>query len=89
MRNITNISQPVSGVTHPMISDIYLKKNIGDDTDGVLVIEARKRNKANGHVMSEEEYQTDLLDLLIDLEDVKKKAEDKVGRFERIDIRRA
>ncbi len=80
-----NISQPVSGISHPLVADIYLKKDLINKHNNVLVIEARNNENFNDH----EEYDSYLIDLLVDLEDLKNKAQQKVGSFDRIDIRTA
>lgn len=85
MTNAINILRPVTGVTHPLVADMYLKKDHSQASDqDVLVIEALKHDNEEEHYDSFDSY---MLDLLMDLEDLKQKAEKKVGRFDRVDIR--
>jgi hypothetical protein len=78
------VPEQLSAVSHPMIASMYLKKDFGSDgNEDVLVIETN-------YSKSEEDYESFdsyLMELLIDLNDLKRQAEDKIGRFDRIDIR--
>ncbi|MCD8497034.1 MAG: hypothetical protein LRZ85_02480 [Alphaproteobacteria bacterium] len=81
-----NIPQHVSGITHPLISDMYLKKDFGRGPhhEDVLVIETRRTPANDSGVGRFEDY---LAALLPDLEDLKEQAERKVGHIDRIDIK--
>lgn len=88
MQNITQTLKPVSGINHPLVADMYLKKDLSHHDANILVIEAKKKKAALGET-EHEAFDSYLIDLLIDLENLKEKAEAKVGRFDRIDIRAA
>lgn len=88
MHDIIN-TKTVSGITHPLIAEMYIKKgyapyDIGNEipAEDILVIET---------YAEDQDIHTDtdshLFDLLADLQDLKEKAEQQVGHFDRIDIR--
>mgnify|MGYP001182852498 CR=1 FL=1 len=79
MDNMNLMPTKVSGMTHPAIADIYLKSNFGQTREDVLVIETNNN--------SGEDIDPYILDLILDLNDLKKEAQRKVGKFDRIDIR--
>lgn len=81
-----NLPQQVKGITHPLVSDIYLKKEFGygHHSENVLVIEARSNDDEEMEFNTFDSY---LIDLLTDLEDLKEQAEEKIGKFDRVDIR--
>lgn len=70
-------------ITHPLIANMYLKKDFGNDNQSVLVIDTNFADSEENH----EEFDSYLTDLLLDLEDLKKEAESRVGKFDRVDIR--
>lgn len=76
----------VRTVVHPLVSSMYLKKDLSDDRcpENVLVIET------NFHQQDGVDHNSDsyLMDLLIDLQDLKDKAEKEIGTVTRVDIRR-
>lgn len=78
------VPEQLNAVSHPMVTSMYLKKAYGSSGDeDVLVIETN-------YSKSEEDYESFdsyLMDLLLDLNDLKRQAEDKIGHFDRIDIR--
>ncbi len=78
------VPEQLNAVSHPMVTSMYLKKDYGSSGDeDVLVIETN-------YSKSEEDYESFdsyLMDLLLDLNDLKRQAEDKIGHFDRIDIR--
>jgi hypothetical protein len=80
-----NVPEEMKSITHPLISSIYLKKDYGAEpgSQDVLVI------KTNFDDVSDEysDYDTYLMELLTDLDELKAQAEDSVGHFDRIDIR--
>lgn len=81
-----NLPQHVSGITHPIVASMYLKKEYGHGhhQEDVLVIETKSKHKdADDHEL----FDSYLIDLLTDLEDLKSQAEARVGKFDRIDIR--
>jgi hypothetical protein len=68
----------VTGMTHPAIADIYLKSNFGQKSEDVLVIETNN---------SGDDIDPYILDLILDLNELKEQAQRKIGSFDRIDIR--
>jgi len=86
MTNTMNTLKPVSGISHPLIADMYLKKDFSADQQDVLVIQARHHDIEDNDT-EHDAYDSHLIDLLLDLEELKAKAEEKIGHFDRIDIR--
>lgn len=83
---MTYIPQPVTGIVHPLVADMFLKRHYhGQTEEDVLVIKARSRKKAVAD--EEDQFEDYLLDLLADLDDLKAHAERKIGPFDRVDIR--
>ncbi|MCF8495706.1 MAG: hypothetical protein K9G62_03460 [Alphaproteobacteria bacterium] len=80
-----SIVDQVSHITHPLVSSLYLKKDPGKRRQGetVLVIETNFSEQEEDH----ESFDSHLLDLLLDLQDLKDQAESRVGKLDRIDIR--
>ncbi len=84
-----NLPQHVPGITHPLIRDIYLKKDFGPEdqrghhNEDVLVIETVRPDADDDYEM----FDSYLIDLLGDLQELQAQAEKKIGRFDRIDIR--
>lgn len=78
-----NVPERLTSVTHPLVSSIYLKKDYGGahDSEDVLVIETNFPN--NGSYVSGAR----LSELLYDLHDLQVQAEEKIGHFDRVDIR--
>lgn len=75
----------LTNISHPLVSSMYKKRdfNAPDGLENVLIIETRLSD-------TDEHPQTSdsaLMDLLIDLEDLKEQAEHSVGKIDRIDIR--
>jgi len=74
-------------VTHPLVVDMYLKKDFGGPTtqhhDDVLVIET-KFPVRDGDTRN---FNACLSDLLSDLPELQREAEARIGRFDRVDIR--
>jgi|TARA_R110000868_G_scaffold357920_1_gene619448 hypothetical protein len=68
----------VSGITHPAISDVYLKSSFGQTREDVLVIETNN---------IEDDVDPYILGLVLDLNDLIAQAQCEVGKFDRIDIR--
>lgn len=83
----SNVPQYITGVTHPLISEIYMKKDYAHDhQENVLVIKTHSLDQAAQGAESEA-FSDILIDLLSDLEDIKTYAEERVGSFDRVDIR--
>ena len=80
-----NLPERLTSVTHPLISSIYLKKEYGakDAVEDVLVIET---NFSQGEHEADH-FDTSLTELLGDLQDLQLQAEEKIGHFDRVDIR--
>ena len=80
--NILNTLTPVSGIYHPQIASMYFKF-IGDKEHikKILIIETQHLPTS----MEEEKINTS--NLLIDLNDLKKRVEKNIGHFDYIDIR--
>ncbi|HEY8189272.1 MAG TPA: hypothetical protein VIF12_01200 [Micavibrio sp.] len=80
------IGDQIKAIMHPYISSMYLKKDFGNSKAGedVLVIDTEFPSEEEGTHKSFDSY---LVDLLIDLEELKNQAEREVGRFDRVDIR--
>ena len=85
-------TKTVSGITHPLVAEMYIKKgyapyDIGNEipAEDILVIETYfERSEDQDYASHSDSY---LFDLLADLEDLKSKAQQQVGHFDRIDIR--
>ncbi len=77
------VAEKLRGITHPLVSSMHMKKDFhGRDMEDVLVIETA--------FDADEDFETFdayLMDLLLDLEDLKNKAEQCVGNVDRVDIR--
>lgn len=77
----------IKSVTHPLVRSIYMKKDYSrdhDHADNILVIETNFAQQSDTH----EDFDTYLVDLLIDLQDLKNQAEKEIGLVDRVDIRR-
>lgn len=75
-----NVPQKISGIVHPLVRDVYLKKDFGYNkrAQDVLVIEAAIGNDNN--------IGTSFHDLLMDLQAIEHQAEQTVGHIDRVDI---
>lgn len=76
----------ISSVVHPLVRSMYMKKDFShnDHEENVLVIETNfHQQEDNQH----DNYDSYLIDLLIDLQDLKEKAEKEIGAINRVDIR--
>lgn len=73
----------IKTVVHPLVHSMYLKKDYhaGHVGENILVIET------NFHQQDASNDDTYLVDLLIDLQDLKDKAEKEIGTINRVDIR--
>lgn len=70
-------------IDHPHVAGMYLKRDYKDG-EPVLVIETTPFDDSETEMNGRDQY---ILDILADLESLKKKAESRLGRFQRIDIR--
>lgn len=87
MRTMTNFNTDVvRTVVHPLVRSMYLKKDISSyfQPENVLVIETNF-DPQEGVDHDSDSY---LMDLLIDLQDLKARAEKEIGAVTRVDIRR-
>ena len=77
------IPRKVKGITHPLIDEIYLKKEISEKNDikNILVIMTQK----NCH----QKQGLGVLALLADLGKLQAKIEKTMGNFDRVDIKNA
>lgn len=84
------VPEYVTGVSHPMIREMYLKKEFVNGSlqggQDILVIEMFA--EAGADEKEHESFDSHLIDVLADLEDLKAQAESKMGHhFDRVDIR--
>lgn len=75
-----NLPERIKGISHPLVHDIYLKKDFGYGHRGerILVIETSRSN--------DNQPKKSFIDLLIDLQGIEYLAEQSVGRIDRVDI---
>jgi len=81
------MQQQITGINHPQVAAIYLKHDYRSgqsNAHDILVIETNfdPQGRSIAQTLS-------YLEFLNDLEDIRAQAERKIGRFDRIDIRRA
>lgn len=83
------VPEQITGIFHPMIREMYMKKDFGNGLSGkaqdVLVIETVARPLDEDEAY--DTFDSYLLDILGDLEDLKSRAQGKIGHFDRVDIR--
>jgi hypothetical protein len=83
------VPEHVTGVYHPMVREMYLKKDFGNGLSNkaqdVLVIETVARPMHDDEAY--DTFDSYLLDILGDLDDLKSQAQNKIGHFDRVDIR--
>jgi hypothetical protein len=85
---MNTVPQLIKGVSHPLVADMYLKRDNSDQhtPEDVLVIHTTVTE--DGMAESEfNSFDSYLIDLLTDLEDLKAHAEKQIGSFDRVDIR--
>lgn len=89
--NINMVPEYVTGITHPLISGVYHKKEYTGGNhprqQDVLIIETLSQNSFGADHDAYDSFDSYLLDLLLDLDSLKKQAESKIGAIDRIDIR--
>lgn len=78
------IPRRIRGVSHPLVNDLYLKTEQTDAThkQNVLIIETADNSDHDDSNMD-----SSLLELLTDLDSLKSRVEEKIGAFDRIDIK--
>ena len=78
----------IKTITHPLVRSIYMKKDyhLDRDADNILVIETNFGQQTTGN--DTDNFDSYLVDLLIDLQDLKDQAEKEIGAVDRVDIRR-
>lgn len=81
------VPEKIKGVSHPLVNEMYLKRNRDslDHEEGILVIETNFPDSDD--VYEHEAYDSYMINLLFDLNDLKEKARFQVGPFDRVDIR--
>jgi hypothetical protein len=72
-------------IRHPLVSSVHMRKDFAPNhrAEDVLVIETSFPEAERG----KKSFDSYLLDLLVDLKDLKSRAETQVGKFDRVDIR--
>ncbi len=71
-------------ISHPLISSLHIQKDAKDSKRNVLILETRFPQNSRQSTGNFDSY---LMDLLADLEDIKYQAEFWVGKFDHVDIR--
>jgi hypothetical protein len=77
------IPDRLKSFAHPLVSSIYKKMDYSTGSENVLVIETRFPD-ADEDEGSSDSY---LMDLLLDLNNLKLQAESRLGHIDRVDIR--
>lgn len=79
------VPEQLKGISHPLVSSICIRKGLGanNQEEDILVIDTRFPDDEKNKYM----FDSYLMDLLVDLEELKKQAEQRVGKFDRIDIK--
>lgn len=79
-----SVQQRLNTISHPLVASMYLKKDFGDKNHGsqedVLVIETAFHETTPLR-------DAFLTELLFDLQEIHELAEERIGKFDRIDIR--
>jgi len=80
-----DLPKRIRGISHPLVNELYLKTEQTDAShrESVLVIETCPRAHAEKHNTPG----SSLFDLLNDLDALKQEVEQKIGLFDRIDIK--
>jgi hypothetical protein len=75
----------LKNITHPLISSMNMRTDLNRNkpAENVLVIETNFPRLPQDTNM----FDSYLMDLLLDLKDLKNKAENYIGKFDRVDIR--
>jgi hypothetical protein len=79
------VPEKLKAFTHPHISSMHMKKDFGaynTRTEDVLVIDTTLSEEAD-----KESFEDSLMEILLDLDALKAKAERSFGKIDRIDIR--
>ncbi|MGQ0528082.1 MAG: hypothetical protein ACT4OY_08675 [Alphaproteobacteria bacterium] len=79
------VPEKLKAFTHPHIASMHMKKDFGvhnNKTEDVLVIDTLLSED-----IDQEHFNDSLLDILLDLDALKIKAESTFGKIDRIDIR--
>lgn len=77
------IPRRIKGVSHPFVNEIYMKKEIAEKNDikNILVIMTQKNSGSKANLS--------MMELLTDLKSLQANIEEKVGQFDRVDIKSA
>lgn len=71
-------------IKHPLVSSLHMKKDfVHGHSEDVLVIETDFPDEEEDYLS----FDSYLTTLLLDLKDLKSQAENRVGKFDRVDIR--
>lgn len=83
---MTPVADVIRTVSHPLVRSIYAKKDFStpDPDDNVLVIETNFEQQS---MADHDNFDSYLIDLLADLQELKEQAEKEVGTISRVDIR--
>lgn len=83
-----DVPRNITGITHPLINDMYMKKDYNDPRgeQNVLVIQA-KPHQEDENEQAHDSFDSYLIEILTDLNDLKARAEMQIGHFDRVDIR--
>ena len=79
------VPENIKGITHPLVSSICIRKGVGtgNQQEDILVIDTKFPDDEENKDM----FDSYLMDLLADLEELKNQAEKKIGKFDRVDIK--
>jgi hypothetical protein len=80
------VHKELKGITHPQIASLYLRRDYtdGHGEEDILVIETIAHDDSDHEMNGRDEY---IMDLLMDLENLKREVERRAGVFSRVDIR--
>lgn len=67
-----NLSKQLTGIVHPMIDEMYVKPNVNND-ENILVVKTNYNKN-------------EILTLLADLKEIQKQAEEQHGHIDRVDL---
>lgn len=79
------VPSKITAISHPLIASMYLKKDFhgSDPSEDVLVIETNFVSQED----DKETFEDYLMELLSDLPELQMEAEQRIGKFDRVDIR--
>ncbi len=82
-----DVPRNITGISHPLINEMYMKKDYSNPRgeQNVLVIQAKAHHEEDEY--DHESFDSYLVEILTDLNDLKHRAELQIGHFDRVDIR--